>query len=100
MSSVIILAVALFLAATGSFIEASAEVKAFAVAVVFSTGSLSLINQFAAIREGSAVITDLAGGTSATEKTLAGSKNFLRLTQIVMTVFAIVTFVLFVLAIY
>ncbi len=100
MSSVIILSVALALAATGQFAGASLAIKLFAIAVVFTTGALSLVNQFAAIREGAALIADLASSVSETEKTIANSASYLKLTQAAMVAFAITTLVLFILAIF
>ncbi len=100
MSSVIMLAVALYLVATGQLVDSSAEVKLFAVAVLVTTGALSLINQFAAIREGSALIKDVKASGSALETAIGSSARFVNLTQVAMAVFAIVTIVLFVVAIY
>jgi len=100
MSSVIMLAVTLALVATGQFAGASLGVKLFAVTVLVSTGALSLISQFAAIREGAAVVKDLAGATSATEKAIAESGNYLKLTQVAMVIFALATLVLFVVAVF
>ena len=100
MSSVIMLAVALALVATGQFVDATTEVKLFAVAVVVTTGVLSLINQFAAIREGAALIKDMKSSGSALETAIASSARFVSLTQVVMAIFAATTIVLFVVAIY
>jgi lysylphosphatidylglycerol synthetase-like protein (DUF2156 family) len=100
MISVIILAVALFLVATGQLASASNEVKLFALAVVATTGILSLISQFAVIREAAAVTQDLASAKTNTGKLISVSGSYLKLTQFVMVVFAIAVFVLLVLAIY
>jgi hypothetical protein len=100
MLSVIVLSVALVLVATGQFMGATLEVKAFALTVLVTTGALSVINQFAAIREGFAVAKDLAGATSATEMVIASSVKFLRLTQVMLIVFSLTTLVFFVLAIF
>jgi len=100
MSSVIMLAVALALVATGQFVDATAEVKLFAVIVLVTTGALSLINQFAAIREGAAVIKDMKESGSALETTISSSARFVNLTQAAMAIFAAATIVLFVVAIY
>jgi hypothetical protein len=100
MSSVIMLAVVLYLVATGQFVDSSAEVKLFAVAVLVTTGALSLINQLAAIREGSALIKDMKASGSALETAIASSARFVNLTQVAIAIFAIVTIVLFVVAIY
>ena len=100
MSSVIMLAVTLALVATGQFVNATAEVKLFAVIVLVTTGALSLINQFAAIPEGSAVIKDMKESGSALEATISSSARFVNLTQAAMAIFAAATIVLFVVAIY
>jgi hypothetical protein len=100
MSSVIILAIALYLVATGEFANATAQVKLFAVAVVVTTGALSLINQFAAIREGSALIKDMKESGSALETSIASSARFVGLTQAALAMSALATLVLFVVAIY
>ena len=100
MASVIILSVALYLLATGEFSEAPMLTKAFAIAVLFSTGVLSLISQFAVIREGTALIKDLQESTSALEKVIAKSARYLQLTQVVMVAFALATFGLFVVAVW
>jgi lysylphosphatidylglycerol synthetase-like protein (DUF2156 family) len=100
MLSVIVLAVALALVATGQFMDATLEVKVFALTVLVTTGALSVINQFAAIREGFAVAKDLSGATSATEMVIASSVKFLRLTQVMLIVFSLTTLVFFVLAIF
>jgi hypothetical protein len=100
MVSVVILSVVLVLAVIGQFVEASTEIKLFAVVVLFTTGALSLINQFAVLREGAAVVKDLSGSESATAKTIAGSASFLKLTQLVMAVSALAILVLFVVAIF
>jgi hypothetical protein len=100
MVSVVILSVVLVLAVIGQFVEASTEIKLFAVVVLFTTGALSLINQFAVLREGAAVVKDLSGSESATAKTIAGSASFLKLTQLVMAVSALAILILFVVAIF
>lgn len=100
MSSVIILAVALYLVATGAFTNADFEVKLFAVVVLVTTGSLSLINQFAAVREGAAVVKDLSGSGSALEGAIAASARYVQLTQAVLAVFALAVIAVFALAIF
>jgi lysylphosphatidylglycerol synthetase-like protein (DUF2156 family) len=100
MISVIILAVAVVLVATGQFANASNMVKLFALTVVATTGILSLISQFAVIREAAAVTQDLASAKSETGKLISVSGSYLKLTQLVMVVFAVAVFVLLALAIY
>lgn len=100
MISVVMLAVVLVLVATGQFADASNEVKLFALAVLGTTGALSLISQLAVIREANAVTKDLASAKSDVGKLISVSGAYLRLTQVVMVLFAIVIFGLLILAIY
>jgi len=100
MSSVIILAVALYLVATGAFIGAAFQVKLFAFVVLVATGSLSIVNQFAAMREGAAVVKDLSGSGSAVATVIAASARYVQLTQALMVVFALVIIIVFSLAIF
>jgi hypothetical protein len=100
MSSVIILAVALYLVATGAFLGADFAVKLFAVVVLVSTGALSIVNQFAAMREGAAVVKDLSGSGSAIEKVIAASARYVQLTQALIVAFALVIIIVFALAIF
>ncbi len=100
MSSVIILAVALYLVATGAFLGADFAVKLFAVVVLVSTGALSIVNQFAAMREGAAVVKDLSASGSAIEKVIAASARYVQLTQALMMAFALVIIIVFALAIF
>ena len=100
MVSVIILSVVLVLVTIGAFTEASTEIKLLALVVLATTGALSLINQFAVLREGSAVVLDLSSSESATAKKIAGSESFLKLTQLVMAVSALAILILFIVAIF
>lgn len=98
--SVIIISAVVALIATGQFVTTSDEVRLAALAAVGTTGILSLISQFAIIREASMVVKDLAKAKSNTGKIIAASGAYLQLTQVVMVVFAIGLFVLLALAIY
>jgi len=98
--SVIIISAVVALIATGQFATTSDEVRLAALAAVGTTGILSLISQFAIIREASMVVKDLAKAKSNTGKIIAASGAYLQLTQVVMVVFAIGLFVLLALAIY
>ncbi len=100
MVSVVMLGVVLALVATGQFTNASVEVKIFAIVILATTGVLSLINQFAVLREGSAIVQDLTDMQSATAKTVAASGNFMKLTQFAMAASAVAIFILFIVAIF
>lgn len=98
--SVIIISAVVALIATGQFATTSDEVRLAALIAVGTTGILSLISQFAIIREANMVVKDLAKAKSNTGKIIAASGGYLQLTQVVMVVFAIGLFVALAVAIY
>ena len=98
--SVIIISAVVALIATGQFATTSDEVRLAALVAVGTTGILSLISQFAIIREASMVVKDLAKAKSNTGKIIAASGAYLQLTQVVMVVFAIGLFAALAVAIY
>jgi lysylphosphatidylglycerol synthetase-like protein (DUF2156 family) len=98
--SVIIISAVVALIATGQFATSSDEVRLAALVAVGTTGILSLISQFAIIREASMVVKDLAKAKSNTGKIIAASGAYLQLTQVVMVVFAIGLFAALAVAIY
>ena len=98
--SVIIISAVVALIATGQFATTSDEVRLAALVAVGTTGILSLISQFAIIREASMVVIDLAKAKSNTGKIIAASAAYLQLTQVVMVVFAIGLFAALAVAIY
>jgi len=98
--SVIIISAVVALIATGQFATTSDEVRLAALVAVGTTGILSLISQFAIIREASMVVKDLAKAKSNTGKIIAASGGYLQLTQVVMVVFAIGLFAALAVAIY
>ena len=98
--SVIIISAVVALVATGQFVTATDEVRIAALVAVGTTGLLSLISQFAIIREASMVVKDLAKAKSNTGKIIAASGGYLQLTQVVMVVFAIGLFAALAVAIY
>jgi len=98
--SVIIISAVVALVATGQFVTATDEVRLAALVAVGTTGILSLISQFAIIREASMVVKDLAKAKSNTGKIIGASGAYLQLTAAVMVVFAIGLFVTLVQAIY
>lgn len=100
LASVIILSVVVFLVVNGEFSGASDEVKLFTLAVLAATGILSLVSQFAAIREAEAITRDLKKSDSLTGRLISVSAPFLKLTRFVMALFGIGIFALLVLAIY
>jgi lysylphosphatidylglycerol synthetase-like protein (DUF2156 family) len=98
--SVIIISAVVALVATGQFATTTDEVRLAALVAVGTTGLLSLISQFAIIREASMVVKDLAKAKSNTGKIIGASGAYLQLTAVVMVVFAIGLFVTLVQAIY
>jgi len=98
--SVIIISAVVALIATGQFATTSDEVRLATLIAVGTTGILSLISQFAIIREASMVVKDLAKAKSNTGKIIAASGGYLKLTQVVMVVFAIGLFAALAVAIY
>ena len=98
--SVIIISAVVALIATGQFATTSDEVRLAALVAVGTTGILSLISQFAIIREASMVVKDLAKAKSNTGKIIAASGGYLQLTQVVMVVFALGLFAALAVAIY
>ncbi|MFM1985909.1 MAG: hypothetical protein RIS18_126, partial [Actinomycetota bacterium] len=92
--SVIIISAVVALIATGQFATAADDVKIAALAAVGTTGILSLISQFAVIREARMIVKDLAKAKSNTGKIIAASDSYLQLTQVVMVIFGIGLFAL------
>jgi hypothetical protein len=98
--SVIIISAVVALIATGQFANSSDDVKIAVIAAIGTTGILSLISQFAIIREAKMVVKDLAKAKSNTGKIIAASGAYLQLTQVVMVIFAIGLFALLIGAIW
>ena len=98
-SSVVALAVLAALALLGNVETASLEAKAFALIFLASVGALSVLTQFAIIREARAIVLELSKlkklGTVA--KTISKSDRFLVGTQGLMAVLSIALLVSFVL---
>lgn len=72
------------LAAIGAFETASDGAKYLTLGVAAATGILAIISQYAAVREGEALITDLkaASEQSAVSKKIADSRGLLSLSAI------------------
>lgn len=83
-------------AAQGTFADASDAARYLAVGVAAVTGLLAIISQYAAIREGQALVEDLGRveEPSALARTIAGSGSYLSLMKAVVTVLSIVIFAL------
>ena len=92
--SVIIISAVVALIATGQFENTSDDIRIAVLAAVGTTGVLSLISQFAIIREAKMVVKDLAKAKTNTGKIIATSGPYLQLTQVVMVIFAIGLFAL------
>jgi len=87
----------LVIAGFGNFANATDAVKYLAIAVAAATGILAVISQYAAIREASALVTDIAklSGKSALATKVGESGKFLSLTAVIIvalsaTIFALV----------
>lgn len=86
--SVVALSVLTVLALLGNAESASLGAQVFAGLFLVSVGALSVLTQFAVIREARSVIEQLAGieNPGAVAKLIAGSGRFLNLTQGLMVV--------------
>ena len=91
MSSVIALAVITVVAVAGLFDGAYTYAVSFAALFLVTVGSLSVLNQFAIIREARSIVKDLQGmdNLSGVGRDIAGSGQYLTLTQGLMTVFSL-----------
>jgi len=84
------------LTAQGTFGSASDAAKYLAVALAATTGFLSLISQYAAVREGHALLRDLAKVSKPSEmaQKIASSQQLLSLSAVAMIGFGIGIFAL------
>jgi hypothetical protein len=98
-SSVVALAVLAALALLGNVESASLEAKAFGLIFLVSVGALSVLTQFAIIREARAVVIELSKlkKLGATSKTIAKSDRYLVGTQGLMVVLSAALLISFVL---
>lgn len=96
--SVIALAVLATLALLGSAESASQEARIFAVIFLVSVGALSVLTQFAIIREAKSVVVELSKlkKLGAVAKTIAKSDRYLTLTQGLMVALSLALLVSFV----
>ena len=89
------------LAAMGKFDTATDGAKYLAVGVAAVTGILAIISQYAAVREGEALVADLAkvSSPSILAKKIAESRGLLSISAIAITGFGVATFALVVWAV-
>ena len=89
------------LAAIGSFENASNGAKYLAIGVAAATGFLSMVSQYAAIREAEALLVDLKKAEEATalSKKIAASGQLLSLTAVATLVIGLGSFALVVWAV-
>ena len=82
------------LSAQGTFESGRWAAQYLAVGVTAVTGVLSVISQYAAIREGQALAQDLGkiSNSSALAKTIAGSCSYVSLMRILVTVLSVAVF--------
>lgn len=97
--SVVALAVLAALALLGNAESASQEARIFAVIFLVSVGALSVLTQFAIIREAKSVVVELSKlkKLGAVAKTIAKSDRYLTLTQGLMVVLSVALFISFIL---
>jgi|TARA_B110000977_G_scaffold21173_3_gene25287 hypothetical protein len=91
MPSVIALAVITVVAMMGYFDGASTYALSFAAVFLVSVGSLSVLNQFAVIREAASIVNDLKAldNLSGVARDIASSGSYLRYTQVLMGLFSL-----------
>ena len=89
------------LAAIGAFENATDGAKYLAIGVAAATGILAIISQYAAVREGEALIIDIraASEQNALTKKIADSRGLLSLSAIAIVGIGIATFALVVWAV-
>lgn len=90
MPSVIALSVITVVAMMGYFDGAYTYAVSFAALFLVTVGSLSLLNQFAVIREAKSIVRDLQAleNPSGVARDIAASGSYLRYTQVLMGVFS------------
>ena len=91
MPSVIALAVVTVMAMMGYFDGSYTYATSFAAVFLVSVGGLSVLNQFAIIREARSVVRDLQAieNPSGVGRDIAASGSYLGYTQVLMTVFSL-----------
>lgn len=97
----LVLIAVVVLAAIGAFENATDAAKYLAIGVAAATGFLSMTSQYAAIREGQALLVDMKKADEATalSKKIADSEQLLSLTAIATLVIGLGSFALVVWAV-
>lgn len=97
--SVIALAVITVVALQGEFEGAYSFAIAFASTFLVTVGALSVLNQFAIIREARSLVKDIQGieNPSHVAKDIAASGGYLNYTRIILVAFSLVLLLAFVL---
>ena len=91
----------LVIAGFGKLDGATDSVKYLAIAVAAATGILAVISQYAAIREASALVSDIAklSGPSALATKVGASGKYLSLTAVIIVALSAAIFALVVIAV-
>ena len=91
MPSVIALAVITVMAMMGYFDDADSYASTFAALFLVTVGSLSVLNQFAVIREAQSVVKDLQDikDLSRVAQNITASGSYLIYTRVLMAVFSL-----------
>lgn len=92
----LVLATIFVLATLDLFTEASDGAKYLTIGVAAATGILATINQYAAVREGEALVADLSKieDSTALAKKIAGSRGLISLSAIAIVALDIAIFAL------
>ena len=92
----VVLTALVALASFDKFADASDATKFLAVGVAAITGILSMMSQYAAVREGQAILVDLKNVKSKSElgKQIAGSGDLLKISAVAIIGFGFAVFAL------
>jgi hypothetical protein len=92
----IVLVGILVLVSFGAFIDAPMSIQWLAIGIAAATGTLAVISQYAAIREGASIIEDLKKVENPTllARKVANSQNLLSLTSFATIAIALVMYAL------
>lgn len=101
MGPTVMLGIVILALAFGKLTDAPAAISYLVIGVIASTGLLATISQYAAIREGEALVKDLANiaSLSATGTIIKDSASYLSMTKLVIVALDVVVFVLVVMAV-
>lgn len=101
MGPTVMLGIVIIALSFGKLTDAPAAISYLVIGVIASTGLLATISQYAAIREGEALVKDLANiaSLSATGTIIKDSASYLSMTKLVIVALDVVVFVLVVMAV-